>query len=178
MSWWPRLRSMHELLVTEGSLVLVVVTLVIAGLGAPVSEDLTLLFAGVLAYNGVATLPTTVLICMAGVLVGDVLLFTTAQRLGRAAARGRFFQRVSESPCLKESRIKALFENHGGKVVFFARYVAGLRAPTFALAGVQGMSLKRFLTFDALALCISGPLMVTLGYLFSSQFEQLSLIHI
>ena len=51
-----------------------------------------------------------------------------------------------------------------GKIVFLARHVVGLRAATFALAGIHGMPLRRFLFWDGLAAMISVPIMVALGY--------------
>ena len=43
-----------------------------------------------------------------------------------------------------------LFLRHGGKVVFFGRFVAILRALAAFLAGLNGMEWRRFLLFNAL----------------------------
>jgi membrane protein DedA with SNARE-associated domain len=50
--------------------------------------------------------------------------------------------------------------------------VVGLRAPTFLLAGVHRMSIPRFLIWDGLALCISGPLFVAVGYFGSDKLDE------
>lgn len=53
---------------------------------------------------------------------------------------------------LTESRIKLgqyLFQQHGGKVVFFGRFIALLRSPAALLAGVNQMSWARFVLFNA-----------------------------
>ena len=54
---------------------------------------------------------------------------------------------------LDESRLKVglyLFRKHGGKVVFFGRFVAVLRAWAAFLAGTNRMPWPRFLLFNAL----------------------------
>jgi len=42
-----------------------------------------------------------------------------------------------------------LFDRHGGKIVFFGRFVALLRALAALLAGVNGLPPLRFLIFNA-----------------------------
>jgi membrane protein DedA with SNARE-associated domain len=53
---------------------------------------------------------------------------------------------------MDEKRIKLgqyLFKRHGGKVVFFGRFVALLRALASLLAGVNYMDVRRFMFFNA-----------------------------
>ena len=53
---------------------------------------------------------------------------------------------------LGKSRLKVgqyLFLRHGGKIVFFGRFVAVLRAYAALLAGINCMSWGRFLVFNA-----------------------------
>ena len=58
-------------------------------------------------------------------------------------------------------------ERHGAAVIFMARHVAGVRAAVFAVAGIHGMRLPRFVLWDALGACISVPLMTSLGFMAS-----------
>lgn len=146
-----------------GSLGLVVAWLVIGGLGLPLPEDAALLAAGALPLHGGMPLPAIVAIVMVAVLGGDLALFLLARRLGPAAFQRRTFRRLL--PPERRAKVEAAFARHGGKVVFFARHIVGIRAATFALAGIHGMSLRRFLWWDTVAACLSVPLVVGVGYL-------------
>ncbi len=153
----------------HGSLALFFVALFATGFGFPVPEDVVLLSAGALAHRGIVPLLPTVIVCMGGVLAGDVALFTTAKRLGPAALDRPFIRRVL--PPERREKLNRFVQSRGGAAVFLARHVAGLRAPVFALAGMHGMPLAKFVLFDALALCISAPAVLALGWWSSAHVE-------
>jgi membrane protein DedA with SNARE-associated domain len=153
---------MSELL-AHGSLLLVFAWLAIGGLGLPLPEDAALLAVGVLIERGAVHPVAAVLVVIVGVLGGDAVLFFAARRLGPAAYQRRLVQRAL--PPARRARIERAYERHGGALVFVARFVAGMRAGTFALAGIHGMQPRRFLLWDAAAACISVPAVMLLGYL-------------
>lgn len=160
-----------DLLVSEGSLALIFAILVVAGLGVPIPEDIPLIAAGVLAQQGVAPFWVALLVCAAGVLIGDTSIFLMARRLGPRALEGALFRKLL--PPERRARIERLFARWGGGVIFGARHVAGLRAPTFAFAGMHGMPLSRFLLWDLLGLCVSAPWMLGIGYWFAGNTEKI-----
>lgn len=160
---------MVDALLAHGSLALFFVALFATGFGFPIPEDVVLLSAGALAHRGIVPLVPAVAVCMAGVLAGDVALFTTARRLGPRALDRPFFRRIL--PPDRRHKLERFLETRGGAAVFVARHVAGLRAPVFALAGMHGMPLARFILWDALALCISAPAVLTLGWWSSAHIE-------
>jgi membrane protein DedA with SNARE-associated domain len=146
----------------SGSIVFVFAWLVIGGLGVPLPEDAALLAAGVLIQRD-AVHPAVALVgVFAAVLGGDAMLFFLARRLGPAAYERRLFRRIL--PPERRARIDDAYHRYGGRLVFFARHVAGLRAAVFAMAGIHGMRPSRFLFWDAAAACLSIPLVVGLGY--------------
>ncbi|WP_426755953.1 DedA family protein [Myxococcus sp. Y35] len=51
------------------------------------------------------------------------------------------------------------------------RFLSVLRGAVFVLAAVQGMRPRHFLLWDGLALCLSVPLAVGLGYAFSHSVD-------
>ncbi|MHC5054292.1 MAG: DedA family protein [Planctomycetota bacterium] len=154
-------------LIDNPSYLLILGGLVAAGLGVPITEDVYLLASGVLAERDVVSLPAIFAICVFGVIVGDILIFTIARRLGRAAYDRPLFARLM--PPERRERIEALIDRRGGIIVFGARFVAGVRMPVFAIAAVHGMGLARFLAWDLAALVFSAPLVFGLGYFFSGE---------
>ncbi len=157
------------LLLAHGSLGLLWVLLLVAGLGVPVPEDVVLLAAGVLSHRGGVDLPLSIAVCYAGVLGGDSFVYFSGRRLGSALLERRAFRRLL--PDERRRRIEAMFERRGGLVVFVARHLAGIRAPVFALAGMHHMPFSRFLFWDALGACISVPVMILLGFVASAHVE-------
>jgi membrane protein DedA with SNARE-associated domain len=153
------------LLLTHGSYALLFVALMAGGVGLPLPEDIVLLTGGTLAHLGVVKLPVVIGVCFAGVLSGDLLLFHTARRLGPRIYEKRWLKELLTPE--RRTRIGALYERFGGRVIFMGRYLFVLRVPIFALAAVHGVKTRTFLLWDALALSLSAPLLVTLGYLFS-----------
>lgn len=83
----------------------------------------------------------------AGAILGDNIGFWVGREIGY-----RLLLRYGHYVYLTDARIKLgqyLFLRHGGKIVFFGRFVAMLRAFTALLAGANNMSWPRFLLFNA-----------------------------
>jgi membrane protein DedA with SNARE-associated domain len=60
---------------------------------------------------------------------------------------------------------------HGHRAIFYARFVAGLRALVYLTAGSLGVSPLRFFLYDLAGAVISVPVVVTLGYFFGNELE-------
>lgn len=155
----------------HGSMALVFAWLLIGGLGLPLPEDAALLAAGVLIERGAANAAFAIGVVLFGVLLGDSILFFAARRLGPRAYERKLIQRVL--PPERRAKIESAYERYGGRLVFFARHVAGLRAAVFAMAGIHGMRPRRFLAWDTAAACISIPLVVGLGYFGSKHVDRM-----
>lgn len=161
---------MNELLL-HGSIAFVFAWLALGSLGLPLPEDAALLAAGVLVQRGAVHPLVAVTVVMIGVLGGDALLFFAGRRLGPAAYQRKLFQKIL--PPERRAKIESAYERYGGRLVFLARHVAGLRAAVFALAGIHGMRPRRFLAWDAAAACVSIPLVMTLGYVGSAHIDRM-----
>jgi membrane protein DedA with SNARE-associated domain len=160
------------LLLTHGSYALLFAALVAGGLGLPLPEDLVLLTGGALAHLGVVRLPLIIGVCMGGVLCGDLLLFHTARRLGPKVYEQRWIRELLTPE--RRERITRLYGRYGGRVIFFGRYMSVMRVLVFAMAAVQGMRTRTFLLWDALALCLSAPLIVGTGYIFAQSIDKVA----
>jgi membrane protein DedA with SNARE-associated domain len=83
----------------------------------------------------------------AGAIFGDNIGFWIGREAGfPLLLRYGSYIRITE-PKIKLGQY--LFLRHGGKVVFFGRFIAILRALAAFLAGVNCMSWRRFLLFNA-----------------------------
>jgi membrane protein DedA with SNARE-associated domain len=64
------------------------------------------------------------------------------------------------------------FARYGAWTAFFARFAAGLRAPTFLLAGAAHMRFRTFILADGSAALVSVPLLVWLAFHFGAEIDQ------
>jgi len=58
------------------------VLLFLCGLGVPIPEEITLTIGGYLAYQELTRYPQTVFIGIAGVMIGDMALYSIGRRWG------------------------------------------------------------------------------------------------
>src|SRR5262249_61800032 len=78
---------------------------------------------------------------------------------------------------LNEGRIKVgqyLFQRHGGKIVFFGRFIALLRVLAALLAGVNRMSWPRFFLFNAAGAIVWATAFGLGAYMLGEEIEQLN----
>jgi membrane protein DedA with SNARE-associated domain len=83
----------------------------------------------------------------AGAILGDNIGYWIGREIGF-----RMLLRYGSYVGLTEGRIKLgqyLFERHGGKIVFFGRFIALLRSLAALMAGLNQMSWPRFVVFNA-----------------------------
>ena len=102
-----------------------------------------------------------VAVAAAGAIIGDNIGFA----LGRWGGY-RLLYRYGSYIRLDHRRLKIgryLFQRHGGKVVFFGRFIAVLRTYAAFLAGTNRMSWPRFIFFNA-AGGITWALVIGLAY--------------
>lgn len=146
--------------------------LILCGFGLPVPEDISLVAGGVISGLGYTNEHIMFGVGMAGVLMGDSVVFTAGLIFG-----GRLLQNKFVAKFLTPERyavVQKQFEKYGKWVVFMARFMPGLRTPIFLTAGIsKRVSFLRFFITDFLAAVISVPIWVYLGYYGASNFDQL-----
>lgn len=148
---------------TEYGYLAVFVMLLICGFGVPIPEDVTLVTGGVIAGLGYADVHTMFAVGMAGVLVGDGLVFTTGRLQGERVMRWRPVQRIMTPE--RFAAAQGAFARYGRWVMFVARFLPGLRTPVFLTAGItRRVSFGTWFLMDGLAALISVPIWVYLGY--------------
>ncbi len=121
----------------------------VESMGIPVPGETMLVTAAVYAgTTGELSVAHVVLAAIIGAIAGDNAGFWIGRTVGF-----RWVLRHRSRLRLTTRRLKLgqyLFLRHGGKVVFFGRFVAILRALAALLAGINCMSWARFLMFNVL----------------------------
>lgn len=155
---------------TEYGYLAVFIMLLICGFGVPVPEDVTLVTGGVIAGLGYADVNTMFAVGMAGVIIGDGLVFTIGRFKGPRVMQLKTVQRI-----ITPDRFRAAqdaFHKYGRWVMFVARFLPGLRTPVFFTAGMsKRVSFGTWFVMDGLAALISVPVWVYLGYFGARNFD-------
>lgn len=157
--------------------------LLLCGFGLPMPEDIVLVTGGVLAWLAspleevsLAAMSRDrgliVMICvgLAGILAGDSVIYWVGRALGSHVAEHRLLRRIVTPEKLE--RVESLLRRRGKIVVVVARYLPGLRAPTYFTVGHSRLPYWQFVLFDGLAALVSAPLWVCLGFWFGSDIER------
>jgi len=153
--------SVDHLLVTYGY-VAVFLLVGAESLGIPLPGETILVAAGLYAGD-THKLSIWAIFAVAAVaaIVGDSIGFWIGDKGGyRLVRRYGHYVRVDEHK-LKIGRL--LFDRHGGKVVFFGRFVSVLRTYAAFLAGINRMAWRRFLVFN-----VAGGILWAALYAFGS----------
>jgi membrane protein DedA with SNARE-associated domain len=162
--------QLAELVATHGFLI-VPVLVGIESMGIPAPGETALVTAAIFAgTTHRLNIALVIALAAAGAIVGDNIGYALGRRYGYGLMmRYRYFLH------LDAGRIKLgqyLFARHGGKVVFFGRFVALLRALAAVLAGVNGMHWRRFLFFNAAGGIIWALAYGSAGYVFGRTLEE------
>ncbi len=116
--------------------------------GLPLPGEATLVSASLYAAATHAlSLPLIILWASAGAIAGDNLGFWVGRRFGLT-----LLLRYGGHVGLNEPRLKLgqyLFARYGGRIIFFGRFVAVLRALAAVLAGANRYPWRRFVLFNA-----------------------------
>jgi membrane protein DedA with SNARE-associated domain len=145
------------------------VVLLLCGMGLPMPEDVALLAGGYLVHRGIIRYPATLVISLLGVVAGDNTLFFFGRRIGTGLLAYFGLKRPGSREQLE--RMQAFMRRHGHLTIFYARFLAGLRALIYLSAGSLGVKPATFLFYDLLGALISVPIVVSLGYIFGEDLE-------
>jgi membrane protein DedA with SNARE-associated domain len=135
--------------ITHHGLPLLFLVIMIESFGVPLPGETALIAFGVLASRGHYSITSVIAVAAAAAIVGDNLGYWLIGRLGGRALfrRWRWLNAYAERVLPRAER---LMERHGGKTVFFGRFVAVLRYTAAWIAGLGQMTWWRFLFWNAL----------------------------
>ncbi len=141
--------------------------------GIPFPGETMLLLAAIAAgTTHQVSIPWVIVAAASGAILGDNLGFWIGREGGFRLLRryGRYIR-------LDERKLKLgmyLFRQHGGKVVFFGRFIAVLRAWAAFLAGANRMRWPAFLLFNALGGIVWATIYGLGGYFLGDNIHRLA----
>ena len=137
--------------------------------GIPMPGETILISAAIFAGNGALNIFGVIACAALAAIAGDNAGYWVGREFGFPLVH-----KYGAAIRLDEGRLKVgqlMFRRHGGKIVFFGRFVAVLRAFAAFLAGVNHLPWPRFLVFNALGGVIWASIFGFGGYWLGVAFE-------
>ena len=132
---------------THHGLPLLFIVVMLESFGLPLPGETALIAFGVLASQGNYSIGSVIVVAAAGAIIGDNLGYSL---IGRWGGR-RLFERwgpLERYAARVLPRAEELMAKHGGKTVFFGRFIAILRFTAAWVAGIGRMEWKKFLFWN------------------------------
>lgn len=156
---------------------LVFLVLLLCGFGLPIPEDITLIAGGTMVYYGVANFYPMLVVCMFGVMMGDSAMWFLGNHFGHRILRIKWFAKLLPPERIESARNKLLGTEapsfFSRFILFFARFMPGLRAPIFFSAGMFKIPFLKFFFWDFLAALLSVPAILWATFAFGNRLDHL-----
>jgi membrane protein DedA with SNARE-associated domain len=162
---------LHQLMTTYGLWALFVIV-ALESMGLPLPGETALVTAAL--YGGATghfALWEVIAVAFAAAVIGDTAGYWIGRTLGYPLL-ARYGRRVR----ITEDRLRIgryLFRRHGGKIVFFGRFVALLRVLAALLAGANHMPWPRFLVMNAAGGLAWAASFATAAFVFGDRVSRL-----
>ncbi len=146
---------------------------VIASLGVPIPEDIPLILAGVIlrTHPEIASWGPTLLVSAIGIMSGDLILYTAGRMWGDDVFSHRSVRWLITPARLR--MMKRRFMKNGVWMVFFGRFIVGIRAVMCISAGVTRFPYWKFFLADFAGAALTIPIFIGLGYAFADMLPTL-----
>ena len=139
--------------------------------GLPVPGETALLAGAAMANFGRLSLPWVIVTAVGGAVLGDNLGFFIGRRYGRGLVE-RFGSRLGLTRARLE-QFDRFFDRHGGRTVFIARFITGLRVFGAVLAGASGLRWPSFVFYNAAGAIAWSTAIAIAGYSLAYSWETL-----
>jgi len=139
-----------------------------AFVGVVVPGEIGVVLAGVVANQGKLPVWAVLVASIAGAVIGDSIGYEVGKRWGEQIL-SKLPDRLLDKR--KMENAKDALRRHGGKSVFFGRFIAALRALIPGAAGMSGLPYVKFVFWNALGGSIWATAFVLIGYIAGSQYK-------
>ncbi len=139
----------------------------IAIIGLLVPGSTIVIFAGFLILQGKGSLLAIIVTSTLGAFLGDICSYWLGFHYGSKLLKLISFQK--QHKLIK--RAEHFFVDHGGKSIFFARFLGPIRGITPFIAGLSGMTWRPFSCYALISAILWGIAYPGIGYLGGSSWQ-------
>lgn len=146
--------------------------------GLIIPGNILLVMAGVISFEGYLDKFDVLAFAISGAILGDVASYVIGARY-RNGKRKLADIEQEEKVFFKKSyfeKTERFFTKHGGKSVFFGRFISPLRPFTPFFAGISAMPIGRFMYYNATSALLWASGFFFLGYIFEESLHSVKRI--
>ncbi len=162
-------RGLTEELIGRLGYLGIALVLVLGGLGLPIPEEAPIVVAAILSRTGRMWFPLALGSCLAGVILGDLVVYFLGYFHGEKVLSLRLTRRFLTRQ--REAQIKGYFHRHGFKILVSGRFMPGFRTAAYLTAGILRLPMLKLILTDVVAASLSTTVFFGLGYLFAHQIQ-------
>ena len=137
-------------------------------IGLIVPGSTLIVFAGFLVLKGKSSLMLLIIVTTGGAFLGDLFSFWLGVHYGTKLLKLSSFQKHHK--LIKQS--EQFFVEHGGKSIFFARFLGPIRGITPFIAGLSGMPKRPFYGYALISAILWGICYPGMGYLGGRSWQE------
>jgi membrane protein DedA with SNARE-associated domain len=150
----------------------IIVLLILSSFGLPVPEEIPIVAAGAASAYDQLSPWWAYACCLGGAIAGDCIVYLIGYRLGVSWLRNHpLMARVLHAD--REAQAEQMFRRHGMKVLFFGRFLVGIRGTMYLAAGILKIPFRRFFVIDCISATVVTALFFSLSYMYAPQVERL-----
>lgn len=143
----------------------------------PIPSEVILTFAGFMTLAADLTITGSVIAATIGAVLGAVILYGIGHWLNEERLQRLVQSRFGRLLRLKQSDVTKtanLFKKHGGKTVFFGRFIPVIRSLISIPAGMTRMKWQSFILFTTIGTLIWNVVLIVLGRMAGHPWTQVS----
>ncbi|MBI5134429.1 MAG: DedA family protein [Candidatus Taylorbacteria bacterium] len=150
---------MLEVLIAQYGLIAVFI-------GAFLEGEIVVIAGGLLARLEFLSLTMVLIVAIVATFLGDLCFFQLGRKKGSAFLEKRpHLKRRSE-------RVRSLVHDHHNKILFFYRFLYGIRIPTLLALGTSELTTKKFVLINLFNSVLWSAIFVLGGYFFGDVFTK------
>lgn len=140
----------------------------------PIPSEIILTFTGFLILSTHLTIPGAILASTAGSVLGAIILYGIGRLLTEDRLNHFLATRVGKLLRLKPKDVNkafTFFNHHGGKAIFFGRFIPVVRSLISVPAGMAEYPFVRFTVLSTLGTAIWNTVLISAGYLAGDNWQ-------
>lgn len=168
-----QLRILLENIILSFGYVGIAFVMFVENIFPPIPSEIIIPFSGFLVREGTLSFPFVLLATTTGALLGAIVFYYIGSLLGEVRVR-LLFKKYGKWALLSEKDFDhslSFFNRHSGSVVFWARFLPGLRSLISIPAGVARMKFGTFLIYTTCGTLIWNVLLLTAGIYLGEKWE-------
>jgi len=127
-----------------------------------------IVLAGFLALSGKNSIQMIIIVTTCGAFLGDLCSFWIGAHYGPTVLKLQLFKKRHKLV----TQAQMYFVDHGGKSIFFARFLGPIRGITPFIAGISKMSGRSFIGYTTISAILWGICYPGIGYFGGSSWQQ------